>query len=259
MILRRPDEEDMGDRERLTQTHMEQVSANSRFRRLAEFFRSINYLNTLPQPVHDPKRSAGLHDDPFGRGFLRSIDREPGNLREPRLKLIEQALRIAVPQFTDLEATHDEDGAPHLRAKFRHWRPQDAWQTEEQFSDGTLRLIGLLWAATTGRGPLLLEEPEISLHPGIVRVLPQMLARVRRPSTNQTFLSTHSPELLHDEGIGLDETLLLLPKAESTEIAPAGSFSDVRNLLDGGISLGDIVIPETEPSGSDRLSWLADV
>ena len=38
-ILRHPDEEDMGDRERLTRTHMEHVSVNYRFRRSAEFLR----------------------------------------------------------------------------------------------------------------------------------------------------------------------------------------------------------------------------
>ena len=32
------------------------------------------------------------------------------------------------------------------------------------FSDGTLRLIGLLWALLDGTGPLLLEKPELSLH-----------------------------------------------------------------------------------------------
>ena len=258
-ILDRPDEEDRRDEERLTQTHMEHASTNSRFRKLAEFFRSIHYLHIVPQLVRDGERSNGRRDDPHGGDFLRRIDRAPAERRARRLKRIECALRLAVPWFTDLEAFRDDDGAPRLRAKFRHWRPHGAWQTEEQFSDGTLRLIGLLWAAMRGRGPLLLEEPEISLHPGIVRVLPQMLARVRRLSANQTFLSTHSPELLRDEGIGLDETLLLRPEAESTEIKPAGSLANVRDLLDAGIPLGDIVIPETEPSDVDRLSWQADV
>ena len=71
-------------------------------------------------------------------------------------------------------------GTPHLRGRYQHWRAQGAWQSEEQFSDGTLRLMGLLWAAMDKGGPLLLEEPELSLHPEIVRVLPQMLARVQR-------------------------------------------------------------------------------
>ena len=40
-ILDRPDEKDESDPERLTQTHLEQVSENQRFRPLAAFFGSI--------------------------------------------------------------------------------------------------------------------------------------------------------------------------------------------------------------------------
>jgi len=39
-VLKRPNKEDADDKERLTQTHLEQVGANVRFRALAEFFAS---------------------------------------------------------------------------------------------------------------------------------------------------------------------------------------------------------------------------
>jgi hypothetical protein len=75
----------------------------------------------------------------------------------------------------------------------------------------TLRLLGLLWVVLDGVGPLLLEEPELSLHPEVVRFIPQMFARMQRRSGRQVMVSTHSTDLLRDEGIGLDEVLLLLP------------------------------------------------
>jgi predicted ATPase len=128
---------------------------------------------------------------------------------------------VAVPQLAEIDLVRDSRGAPHLRGKYERWRPQGAWQTEEQFSDGTLRLMGLLWVAMEGGGPLLLEEPELSLHPEIVRYLPQMFARVQRRTGRQIILSTHSPDLLRDEGIGLDEVLLLRPRAEGTDVQPA--------------------------------------
>ncbi len=81
--------------------------------------------------------------------------------------------------------------------------------------------MGLLWVAMEGGGPLLLEEPELSLHPEIVRYLPQMFARVQRRTGRQIIMSTHSPDLLRDEGIGLDEVLLLRPRAEGTDVQPA--------------------------------------
>jgi predicted ATPase len=118
--------------------------------------------------------------------------------------------------------------------------------------------MGLLWVALDKEGPLLLEEPELSLHPEIVRVLPQLLARVQRRTGRQIFLSTHSPDLLRDEGIGLDEVLLLRPGAEGTEVTSASSHQDVRDLLDGGLSIADIVIPRTRPQQASQLSLFGD-
>ena len=255
-IIDRPEEEDSDDDARLSQTFLEQVNVNRDFRDLATLFKSVRYLHVVPHLVRDPERSIGRSDDPYGGDFLDQIAKVRQDLRERRLKRIEQALRIAVPQFKELDLKQDNHGAPHLRMKYEHWRP--AWQTEEQFSDGTLRLIGLLWAAINERGPLLLEEPEISLHPDIVRRLPQMLESVRKLPPKQIFLSTHSPELLADEGIGLDETLLFVPGREGAEIVPASSFEDVQALLEGGLGLGDAVIPKTQPPGAIRLSRLTD-
>ena len=253
-IVCRPDEEDGKDRGRLTQTALEQVSANHSFRDVAMFFASTRYSHIVPQLVRDRDRYVDRSNDPYGGDFLERIAKIPESKRETRMKRIEEALRIAVPQLEEFELWHDDHGIPRLRGKYRHWRPPGAWQTEDRFSDGTLRLIGFLWAAMERRkGPLLLEEPELSLHAGIVRMLPQMLARAQRRTGRQMFLATHSPELLRDEGIGLDETLLLIPSSEGTDVTPAGSPQEVRDLLEGGLSLGDIVIPMTQPDHVQRL------
>jgi hypothetical protein len=109
-----------------------------------------------------------------------------------------------------------------------------------------------------GGGPLLLEEPELSLHPEIVRYLPQIFARVQRRTGRQIILSTHSPDLLRDEGIGLDEVLLLRPSSEGTEVAPAGAFPEIRDLLQGGMTLAEAVIPKTRPAHADKLTLFGD-
>lgn len=165
---------------------------------------------------------------------------------------------MAVPQLEEVELWRDARGTPHLRGKYQHWRPQGAWQTEEQFSDGTLRLMGLLWAVLERDGPLLLEEPELSLHSGIVRLLPQMLARAQRRTGRQVFSSTHSPDMLRDEGIALDEVLLLQPTTEGTDVSPAGSHWEVRDLLEGGLTLADAVIPMTRPREATQLTLFGD-
>ena len=257
-LVDRPNGNDAADPERLTQTHLEQVDVNQPFRALAAFFGSIRYLHLVPQFVREPDRSAGLTNGPFGGDFIEQIAKTPERTRTARLGRIQRALRAAVPQLEQIDLWRDARGAPHLRARYRHWRAPGAWHGEEHFSDGTLRLMGLLWAALDKGGPLLLEEPELSLHPEIVRVLPQMLARVQRGTDRQVFVSTHSADLLRDEGIGLDEAMLLVPSAEGTQVAPAGSSLEVRNLIESGLSLAEVAMPRTRPEDAARLASFGD-
>jgi len=259
VLLMRPNDDDKQDPARLTQTHLEQVNVNRSFRELASFFESVRYLHIVPQLVREPDRSVGRPNDPFGGDFLEQIAKTQERTRLARLSRIRDALRVAVPQLAEIEQYRGGRGTPHLRGKYEHWRPQGAWQTEDQFSDGTLRLMGLLWVAMEGGGPLLLEEPELSLHPEIVRYLSQMFARVQRRTGRQIILSTHSPDLLRDEGIGLDEVLLLRPGSEGTEVTPAGAFQEIRDLLQGGLSLADAVIPKTRPARADQLTLFGDL
>lgn len=257
-ILRRPREDDKSDPERLTQTYLEQVNVNREFRDIATFLSSVRYMHIVPQLVREPDRSAGKQNDPFGGDFLEQIARTRQPTQKARLRRIRDALRVAVPQLSELELWRDARGTPHLRGKYEHWRAQGAWQTEEEFSDGTLRLLGLLWVTLDATGPLLLEEPELSLHPEVVRFIPQMFARIQHTTGRQILVSTHSSDLLRDEGIGLDEVLLLEPGAEGTSIRAAAAFQDVEDLLEGGSTLADAVMPRTRPSKAQQLALFGE-
>ena len=213
-ILDRPDKQDRADPARLHQTHIEQVNVSRDFRDLADFIQTVRNLHLDPQLVRETDRYIGRGQDPFGSDFLEQVARTPDRTRNSRLRKITEALKIAVPQLQEFQFFRDGVGTPHLRGRYEHWRPQGAWQTEDQFSEGTLRLLGLLWAVLDEAGPLLLEEPELSLHPDVVRVLPQMFARMQRRTGRQVLVSSHSADLLRDEGIGLDEVLLLKPDRE---------------------------------------------
>ncbi|QSR84450.1 AAA family ATPase [Methylacidimicrobium sp. B4] len=259
VLLDRPNDEDKEDAERLTQTYLEQVNVNQPFREIASLFASIRYLHIVPQLVREPDRSVGRTNDPFGGDFLEQIAKTQEKTRNSRLRKILKALKVAVPQLVEIKMERDAKGTPHLRGKHEHWRPQGAWQAENQFSDGTLRLMGLLWAILEKGGPLLLEEPELSLNPAIVRVLPQTFARVQRQTGRQIFLSTHSPDLLSDEGIGLDEVLVLRPSPEGTEATLATRFSEIPALLEGGSNLAEATLPKTRPSDPEQLALGLDL
>ena len=253
MIRERPDNDDKNDPERLTQTHIEQVTANRDFRELADFFASIKYLHLVPQLIREPDRSIGRHQDPFGGDFIEQIARTNKKTQESRLRKIREVMKYAIPQLKELELWSDERGTPHLRGLYEHWRPKGAWQNEDQFSDGTLRMVGFLWALLDGRGPLLLEEPEMSLHPEVVEFIPQMMARLQKHISRQIFVSTHSTDLLKDEGIGLNEVLLLIPTDEGTEVRPAKKDEEIIRLLNGGLTMAEAVFPKTKPANASQL------
>lgn len=254
-LLARPDEPDLKDRVRLTQTHLEQINANAEFRDLGRFFDSVTYLHLVPQLLRHPEAFSGpgIPGDPYGRSFLERVARTSDGTRKARLRKIEAALRVAVPQLKELTDVKDEAGIPHLEAVYEHWRPRGAKQREDQFSDGTLRLIGLLWSLLDGDSMLLLEEPELSLNSGIIRKLPELMYRIQKQKKRQIMLSTHSSDLLSDAGISGEEVLLLTPGEEGTSVELASSIKDVKDLLEGGLTIADAALPRTVPRGISQL------
>lgn len=257
-LLSRPDRDDKDDPDRLTQTHLEQVNSNKRFRTIADFFGSIRYLHVVPQLIREPDRSVGKVADPYGGDFLEQLARTPQKTLDSRLRRITEALRVAVPQLRELKLDRDQKGTPHLFGLYEHWRPKAGWQSEDQFSDGTLRLLGILWAALDGSGPLLLEEPELSLNPAVVRHIPQMFARLTRRTGRQLLVSSHSSDLLADPGIAPDETLLLTPSPDGTKVTRAKDDEQIVALLDGGATMAEAVLPIVSPPGADRIAAFAD-
>ncbi len=258
-ILRRPTPPDETDTERLTETFLERAAANGEFREVAEFLRSVVYLHAVPQIIREPWRKGDAPDDPYGGHLLAQINEAKPRNREARLKRMSDALKIAVPQLGELQLEVDREGAPHLKAKFSHWRPQGAWQREDQFSDGTLRLLGLIWALTGKGGPLLLEEPELSLHGAVVAQLPAVIRRASGggKGARQSLITSHASALLRDPGIGLDEVFVLQPAAEGTAVTPAASLPGVRAMLENGTPLPDAVEPFSRPQGVEDLPLFA--
>lgn len=258
VVIDRPDEDDKSDPSRLTQTYLEQVNANRSFREINEFLAQVRYLHLVPQLVREPDRSLGRIRDPYGGDFLEQLARTPKSTLESRLRRIREALRVAVPQLKELKLDRDIRGVPHLKGLYEHWRPNAGWQTEDQFSDGTLRLLGLLWVFLDGAAPLLLEEPELSLHAAVIRHIPRMIARLGRKTGRQVLLSTHSADFLSDEGIAPDEVLLLEPSEEGTEVRVAQDDEQVRDLLKAGATIAETVLPRTAPKRATQLSLFGE-
>jgi len=254
-LFSRPDRNDENDPMLLTQTRLEQIAANSEFRELPDFFGAITYLHLVPQLLKYSEKLGGrrIEGDPFGQGFLERVARTPERTRTARLTKIGKALKLAVPQFEELRFVKDELGHPHLQALYAHHRPNAGWQNEEHFSDGTLRLLGLLWSLLDGSSLLLLEEPEISLNDAIVKEIPLILQRLQRDRKNrrQILLSTHSEALLSNPGIDGRGVVLLETGSQGT--TGRTLENDEADAMEAGFSVAEVVLPKTRPTSVEQL------
>ena len=255
-ILNRPDRTDNEDKEQLTETYLENVRSNRDFRDIAEFFNRTTYLHLVPQLLKFGDKISGhiLLDDPFGQGFLDRIAQSPVRVQSARLRWIEKALTVAIPHFKKLGFEQDEVGRPHLKALYEHHRPNAGWQREEQFSDGTLRFIGLLWSLLEGDSLLLLEEPELSLNQSIVEQIPLIIRNLladRKRRQRQIILSTHSEALLSNRGIDARGVLLFESTNDGTHVRSINESEKMA--IQDGLSIAEVVLPKTNPRNIGKL------
>ena len=248
-LLSRPDANDDRDPDQLTQTHLEQISANREFRPIAEYFAKANYFHLVPQMIRYPQ-AGGASPRAFGSSMIADMNATPVRTRQAWFRRIERALQSAVPGFETLRLEVDKAGQPHLIAGYRNWRRNPSEQNETDFSDGTLRLIGLLWtiiSSPANGGVLLLEEPELSLNAAVVQKLASLLAMAQRGTSMQVILSTHSPELLDDEGIRPGEVLVLQVTSDATVANQLSEISEVEAQISADLPLSEVVAELINP------------
>ncbi len=261
-ILSRTAESESGDPETLTQTHLEQANANRDFRSISEYFAGVRYLHLVPQLLTHADEISGkiLENDPYGQGFLAQVAAAPKNTREFRLRRISTALRVAAPQMQNLSFMRDKiSGTPHLEAQLVNWRPNASKQTERHFSDGTLRLIAILWCLLDGNGLLLLEEPELSLNEEIVRYIPEMIYNLQKGSKarlGQILISTHSSAILDNKLITPDDVIRLQPGNNGTELRLATPRD--REKYNMEYTVAEIMLPQARPDNCSDLPLFAN-
>ncbi len=129
--------------------------------------------------------------------------------------------------------------------------------TSDDVSDGTIQSLAIFCALFDPRSRLtLIEEPENSVHPWIVRVFADACRRARH---KQIVVSTHSPALL--DHLSPNEIAIVARRNGRTTVEPMTSvdaeslrlWSEGRNtvfeLLDSG-GIAEAVPPEPSPFDS---------
>ena len=154
----------------------------------------MRFYHIFPNTIREPQKLGNPYplDEDAGNlaSVLRDFERDPRSTID-RLK---RSLERLVPGVSDLEVT---SAGGYLVVRVKHAAVQGGgWIDLSQESDGTIRLLGLLAALHQHRGlPLIgIEEPELTVHPGALTALADVLKESAR--TCQLIVTTHSPDLI---------------------------------------------------------------
>ncbi len=241
-------------------TWLEQPTQNREFREISTFFREIQYLNIVPAMIRDASSivfSKGKEDF-YGRNFIERMSSLNTRTKNSYLSKIGAILHFAVPQFSGLSIDKDAKGIPHLNTVFEHWCAKGNKQSEDQLSDGTIRLIGFLWALLDGNETVMLEEPEINLHTEIIKQFPEFISKLqkRKKGNRQVIITTHSYEILNNDSISPDEILIIETGNEGSLIKTVSSIPDAKAEMDIGLSAAEVSISRTKPKNICNMNQL---
>ena len=170
-------------------------------------------------PSSSIKRIGDLHDNRFLRpdganlaAFLYGLRRgrssrsrrrrsrrssQRNHKGRPEYQMIRDTVRQAAPFFDDFQLEPLELNEDKIRLEWRH-RGSDAYFNAASFSDGTLRFIALatllLQPVRLRPSVILLDEPELGLHPYAITLLASLVKQASVET--QIILATQSPILL---------------------------------------------------------------
>ena len=185
-------------------------------------------------------RTAQLHDNRFLRedgenlaAFLYYLKKkEEGSYRS-----IKETFRLVAPFFDDFILEPQALNEQMIRLEWRH-RASDAHFDISVFSDGALRFLALatllLQPARLRPSVILLDEPELGLHPYAITLLCELISSVA--TETQIILATQSPFLVdHFE----PEDVIVVDRVEGQSKFRRLSTEKLKNWLED-YSLGDL-------------------
>lgn len=197
--------------------------------------------------VATPNATLGRHGDNLPGAAFHLSRNDPHAWSQ-----VEQAMRTIMPGLEGIHVAATEDR--RLALQFRESGIGRPWNSSE-VSDGTIQSLALFIALFDRRNPLLVvEEPENSIHPWILR---HFVDLCRESVDKQIVVTTHSPVLLNY----VDPRIVRLAYSAKgrTQIVPIMSVSaSIRELiLSGDIGLFDLydsgMLPVAVPNGFSPL------
>lgn len=161
---------------------------------LHQRFEKLLFLDLSPAAMrgYAPRGAPGLTEQGDNlSAVLYHLCREPGRKRD----LVDWVSELCEPKVADIDFIEVQETGDVMLVLVEE---TGARVTARCISDGTLRLLALL-AVLLESAPartLLIEEPEVGLHPTRVGLLAELIERVAAARGIQVLATTHSPVLL---------------------------------------------------------------
>lgn len=177
--------------------------------RICQILAGIRYIHPNPKKMLE---RADRYDPDHGTGFFQHAGRFSDQQLDAVVDRIRPIMASVVPEIPNLSYQRMGLGTELVFYSDTPVRGASGVYSHEQFSEGTLRLLGLLFDLATlprDTSVVLIEEPETFLQASVVRSLPSLLAEVAMNRDVQMVISTHSPELIDSELVLPSQVLML--------------------------------------------------
>lgn len=230
--------------------------------KLRQVLAGIRYIHPNPKKMLE---RADRYDPDHGTGFFQHAGRFSDQQLNAALDRIRPIMAAAVPEVPNLSYLRMGLGTEVVFYSDTPERGARGVYSHERFSEGTLRLLGMLFGLATlprTTSIVLIEEPEAFLQASVVRSMSSFLAEVAMTHDVQMVISTHSPELIDSELVLPSQVLVLRPEDGETvgELLSQSNDPRIRAVISAGLPKSeaiDAVVGRTIPLGCwsrDRLA-----
>ena len=223
--------------------------------RVRQTLAGIRYIHPNPKKMLE---RADRYDPDHGTGFFQHAGRFSDQQLDAVVDRIRPIMASVVPEIPNLSYQRMGLGTEVVFYSDTPVRGASGVYSHEQFSEGTLRLLGMLFDLATlprDTSVVLIEEPETFLQASVVRSLSSLLAEVAMNRDVQMVISTHSPELIDSELVLPSQVLMLRSENGETtgELLSESNDPRIKAVVSAGLpkSQGiDAVNGRTIPLGT---------
>lgn len=205
------------------------ASATDEFRPLYDFLTSLRVYNVEPRRLRmGDEVHLGEYLDRDGSNAAAVLKRlqEGDPQRQQRVR---ELLAVALPGLQNVSYSQVPGSGGGLMFQLSVGQKESVTFFERDVSDGTLRILGLLLAVYQPQKPsvLIVEEPEVTVHPAISELVIQILFDAAHD--RQVLITTHSPDLLDAKELSDEQIRVVTMEQGRTIIAPLSGAS--RNAI----------------------------